>query len=172
MKEKVIQFFQDLPDEGVALHGTNLARAKSIQENGFIPDSLVGLDSNIWYNVLPSSINPALFWDIRQEINYHVRECIKFADRAAKLDSYSYRNLAESAIPAIVVFKPLAKFDRTSISLKSTPYPVTRREIRPIPKENIFGIINLGYCGTQAREVISQVVDLFKPSVPQSPVQE
>jgi len=172
MRERVVNFFQNLPDEGVALHGTNLARAKSIQENGFIPDSLFGLDSIIWFNVQPPSINPALFWDIRHEINSHVQESIKIADRAATLDIYSYRNLVESAAPAIVVFKPLEKFDRTSISLKITPYPMTRREIRPIPKENIFGIINLGHCGTPAREVISQVVDLFMPSVPQSPVQE
>ncbi|MDO8269528.1 MAG: hypothetical protein Q7T54_02555 [Candidatus Levybacteria bacterium] len=167
MKERVTQFFQDLPDEGIALQGTNLARAKSIQENGLIPNSLVGLDSNIWYNVQPPSMNPTLFWDIMREINSHVRECIKFADRAAKLDSYSYGNLSESSIPAIIVFKPLEKFDRTSMALKSAPYPMTRRETKPIPKENVFGVINLGRNNTQAKEVITQVVELFRHSRPQ-----
>ncbi len=172
MREQVVNFFQSLPDEGIAVHGTNLARAKSIKETGLLPDSLVGLDSDVWYNVQPPNLNRTLYHDIRREINSLVVEAVQRA-YAATNPNYSFGGSPESRTPALVVFKPNEKFARSSLAVKLTPYPMTSKSSAPIPSENVLGILELNRTQSMKRftsVVLGQIVNLI--TGPQTPKRE
>ncbi len=144
MKERVRQIFQSLPPEGVAIHGTNLARAKRIQQEGFQPQHLhprMPVDETHYF-VQPPNFNPTYAGEHIQDLRQRFRDALlKYAQRAITEPKYKVGDEMDDNIPALVVFKPLQRFDMSLIANNVAPFSIHNKEKRNIPPQNIYGII-------------------------------
>lgn len=102
MKEALKYVCSQLPKEGVAIHGTNFSRARSIQKNGFNPN--IGPDNRTFYNVQPCSL--LSFNRLSEEIFAAIELSAKHSFRATSSPIYAFSNDRTDSIPAFVVFKP------------------------------------------------------------------
>ncbi len=147
MRERVVNFFQNLPPEGIAIHGTNKSRAKIIQQEGFNPQkekSLLDTKPLTWYLVQPPNINQ-LYWKIiLDDIKRRTLNAQSHAIKAAQKPIYwTGQNPEDDKTPSIVVFRPLRKFDRSSIAFNQAPFPIIMSEEKPIPQNHILGFFDV-----------------------------
>lgn len=147
MRERLREIFAQLPPEGIAVHGTNMSRARNIQKEGFIPQNLhPGTPLNrTYYIVQPPNANPFYALEHLDEVkSYLIKEASgKYAKRSITWNQYEYSGTAEDKQPAIVVFKPLKVFDRNTHDFQLFPFPRIHSEDRHIPPNHIYGAIDI-----------------------------
>ncbi len=148
MKEKFNRIFQSLPPEGIAIHGTNLARAKRIVDERFKPQHFVDSFSGrtIHYYVQVPTRIPMGHWDRLEHMDYlryvFTDTLRRYAQRAITMTKYEVRGDSDSKIPAIVVFKPTDNSHGGQLVQPSqSVYKYYSEE--PIPSENILGVLHV-----------------------------
>lgn len=163
MREQMQAIFQSLPPEGVAIHGTNLARAKKIRKEGFIPQNLhpgMPLDRT-FYTLQVPNLNPTRATEHIDELKQAFRDAYtKYAIRAASRPLYKLSEDPASHIPAILVFRPPTQIDMNKHSNVTTPFPTVASYDNPIPGENVYGIIPVPVY-TGPNELISEAVRIL-----------
>lgn len=133
MKEKFNRIFQSLPPEGIAIHGTNLARAKRIVDEGFDPYK-TGNVRPTWYIHQPLVIDPN---DYSVSLMYiHGEVALKHARKAVQNLAYHLpEESAESKIPAVVVFIPNKTINTDQVSIMA--------DSSIIQPGNIIGVVGV-----------------------------
>lgn len=151
MRERVRQIFKNLPPEGVAIHGTNLARAKLIAENGFDTAQMLrrDLEGKIFYIVQPPSIQMAprtLLTTARgkSSVNIAVNLAVSHSHKAVNQPVYRFgQNGPDNETQALVVFRPVRVFDNLDSPENWHNTTEVTYESDPIPKERIYGIVRV-----------------------------
>lgn len=139
MSERVREIFAQLPSEGIAIHGTNLARAKKIQELGFVSEfKPFGRDGHYYFAVHPEDIpEHKLSGFLKAVKSTYIRYAVDYSMGKTHDPMYKLENDPQgSTVPSLVIFKPLERQPPKNMNW-------VRHESQDIPAENIIGIIEL-----------------------------
>lgn len=165
MRERVINFFQNLPPEGIGIHGTNLSRALSIKEYGFQQQLLLNgqQTSSVWYCVQPPNIgsDPG---EVFNGIRRHLKEAGKYAIIRSESPNYHLGTDATDTKPALVVFRPKKPFDRSLLWFHSAPYSQITSDTTPISNKNILGVIEFDI-NSKVIELVPDVVKIVNKTI-------
>lgn len=164
MREQLRRVLTSLPPEGIAVHGTNLARAERIQQEGFIPQDLcVGTNLHkTYYIVQPPNLNPSYSLLHLQEMKAMLNDAYRtYASRASRAPLYELTHGPDDKIPTLVVFRPLARsFDASLHAHMLYPFPFVASDTKPIPAKNVYGIIPVPE-RKSAKKLISEAVRIL-----------
>lgn len=159
MRERVREIFSQLPPEGIALHGTNLARAKCIEQEGFVAEKgpvTDADDGHFYFAVHPTDIPT---YNLRQFLRAIRSVYLKYGTSYAfdaTHRTYAFKDYpVESKAPALVVFKPITERLPRNLSF-------ARKEPNDIPADHIIGVIPLEVEGNSTKKTFRSILQLLE----------
>lgn len=156
MSERLAHILKSLPPEGIAIHGTNLANAKDIQNHGFSRTNKVGKKCYAHYYFVqpPATEAKPDVPELMDNIEYDAQTAIYTYAIKAKNKAVYHKpdNPEESNIPALVVFLPLRP--ARNLPDEHPSYSRQDSEDNNIPPENILGYISLDNLKRNKNETI------------------
>ena len=138
--EQIRTMFESLPEKGIAIHGTTLARAERINKEGLFPVKIAGTGRDgkkAWYIVQPPSCNPVQEVTFRRVVS-SINAALERAGNAVWDDKYALTHDERDRITAFVLFTPEKdlqdEYAQEGISFSDSTD-------KPIPQENMLGVI-------------------------------
>ena len=173
MRERFRHIIEILPPTGIAVHGTTLERARLIEKNGFDPKMsrslLNGYSDNQTFYVVQPPITPAPLVTFRNLLG----DGLSYLNRA--VNTSEERITAAGDVQALILFIPPKELPD---DLKKYGTPFIAWDSRPIPPENILGVIQVEKGKRKMDKVIFRdcvavlqekgVIDFAKPQQPQA----
>lgn len=149
MREQLIKTFTSLPPEGIGVHGTTREIALQIKKVGFDPAYAHGSENfgaYTFYVIQPPTCTStrAAIRSLtgRSSVNPYMDKAVNRSYIAAHNDTYALNaNSEQSRQQALILFRPLDKFTREELNTFTTPF--VKFDPRPIPPENILGVIDV-----------------------------
>lgn len=157
MRERVREIFSQLPPEGIAIHGTNLARAKCIKQEGFVAKKgPVSDDGHFYFAVHPTDIPTNNLRQFLRAIRFvYLRYGTSYAFDATHT-TYALKDYpVESRTPALIVFKPIIERPPRNLSF-------VRKEPKDIPADHIIGVIPLELEGNNTKKTFRSILQLLE----------